>query len=167
MIHLNDMLLAIKRAFKYGPPVGSLLGWEANRYYSLICDAAFPHEVVNMTDFENDYNFCNCYSIYVYDKVPPCFWQLTIKLSYIFPVYTSHWVEFKTGDPRKARFLYSIKENDFLSSTQEQVLAVVRQLGFQELATELSKHHVDGVVLHLGGIAHATADRCLFTDHPG
>ena len=155
---LDQIVLAVRRQFRDGPPNGWLLGWDLNRYFSEITEAAAPYPVFNYTSF--DYNYCNNYQIHVDSE--GCKFFLHVLVSYIAPVYSLHWTRLRNqtyAPVLKPPIRYAFLEN--------QIAAKLKDLGLMDFPSAWSEVKVEGVGLELSEPEDARLEKFLFRDFDG
>ncbi len=157
----EDLVAAVQRQFQHSAPNGWLLGWDRNRGFALVCTAAAPHQTTNHSSF--DFGFCNWYEVCVNGNTDQCFWSLTIKLSFILPIYCIYWTRYESSIKGSvidtAPTGYQVVEDN--------VRVAVENAGFFELPDDWYERKIDGVELELSGNERVTLGKCLFTDYEG
>lgn len=156
---LHEITDAVKRHFLNEPPNGWLLGWSEERLFREIQGIAAPFTAINHTSF--DYCFCNWYDIHANQDDDDDRWILSVKLSFIVPVYCIFWTTYE-GPTFSGQVVAAPKT---ISQLENSVRDFVEDAGFFKLPAHWHDIQVAGVSLELGGEINVTLDKCLFCDY--
>lgn len=158
---LKKITETIRTQFQEGPPNGWILGWDSSRCFHLISAAAVPYPVANHTSF--DYGFCNWFQVRIDGENEECYWTLTIKISFIAPVYAFHWTQY--GSKTQGRVIPAAPQD--YQSVEDSVRLAVENSRFCELPVEWHDKELKGIELELSGSENVTVGKCLFSDYEG
>lgn len=161
LLTIEEIKKAIDNLFREGPPNGWQLGWSKARYFGPITAAAAPYRTTNHTSF--DYGFCNWYEVHVDGSDKERYYIMTIKISFVIPVYCMFWTEHENNISGS---VIELSPKEF-KHIEDSVRCAVKKMGFSEISNEWHEIKISGVHLELGGTENATIGKCLFTDYAG
>jgi len=149
----------IQNAFSDGCPNGSLLGWDANRFYEPLVKIFNGLSVSNETDF--NYSYCNSYDIALSTGTQGEIFIVTIKVSFIIDAYRMQLTEY-SKDKKAGRVIEFEGLSDSLYFV-DNVRSFFADRGFIEIADEALNNKIEDVQLELADVA--TVGKCLFDDY--
>jgi hypothetical protein len=151
----------LRGQFSEHPPNGWLLGWDEERHLALVEKTCAPYAVTNTTSF--DYAFCNRYEVRLDDTNSSGFWVLTVRLSFIMPVFSLHWTRYESQTEGAVITRVPGEHHE----VEERLRKALESVGLDELPNEWSEREVGGLELELSGDTNVTVSKCLFEDYAG
>lgn len=160
-ISLKTMIDGLRQQFSEQPPNGWLLGWDRDRYFTLVKNTCEPFVVTNATSF--DYAFCNRFEVGFEEPRGEGFLALTVRISFVFPIFALHWTKYKSKTLGAVVTQVAGEHREL----EERVRRALESIGLNELPNEWSEEKVEGVELDLSDANNVTISKCLFEDYTG
>jgi hypothetical protein len=157
----RDVVAAIRLCFNDNLPNGWQLGWDESRLYDAVAKVAYPKVTRNYTTF--DYNYCNWLEIRCGDPSDGEYSTLTIKISFIVPLFRLHWT-LRSG-VNYATIIDSAPID--CQPIEDKVRTILQNAGVQEIPEEWCNHVLADIELELSGTENVTVSKCLFSDYEG